>query len=127
MDRDLTIMIYGAIMGVVGSVLTSLVSALFQLWLERREYDRRQSEQQRKQLKHIHIPTDEEVISINSGQYAGHPTEPQHKAAEAGSILLSVVLGSLLVYQTNDPMLGFTFTAMLGFFITNRIIKFLRR
>jgi hypothetical protein len=47
MDRDLTIMIYGAIMGVAGSLLTSIVSALFQFWLERREHERRQHEERR--------------------------------------------------------------------------------
>ena len=44
LDQDLTIMIYGAIMGVVGSILTSLVTTIFQFWLERREHERRQHE-----------------------------------------------------------------------------------
>ena len=38
MDRDRVVMIYGAIMGVVGSIVTSILPALFQLWLDCREY-----------------------------------------------------------------------------------------
>ena len=41
MDSDLTVMIYGVIMGVAGSILTSIISALFQFWLPRREHERR--------------------------------------------------------------------------------------
>lgn len=43
MERDLLVMIYGAIMGVLGSLVTSIVTALFHFWLERREYERRKS------------------------------------------------------------------------------------
>ena len=39
MERDLLIMIYGAIMGVVGSIVTSIVTAIFHFWLDRREYE----------------------------------------------------------------------------------------
>ena len=62
MERDLLFMIYGAIMGVVGSIVTSIVTALVHLWLDRREYQRRQSEEHDRQLKRIHIPTDEEIL-----------------------------------------------------------------
>jgi hypothetical protein len=37
MDHDLTLMIHGALMGVLGSILTSLVTVTFQYWLARRE------------------------------------------------------------------------------------------
>ena len=46
MDRDLTIMIYGALMGVASSIVTSLVTTTFQFWLTRREYERRLKEEQ---------------------------------------------------------------------------------
>ena len=127
MDRDLTIMIYGAIMGVVGSILTSLVTTIFQVWLARREQERRQAEERHRQLRLIHLPTDEDVIRINATR-AGEPLpEGQRTAAEAGSIALSVFVSGLLVYQTDDPMLGFSFTAMLGYLFTNRMLRALRR
>lgn len=64
MDSDLIVMIYGAIMGVVGSLLTFMISALFQFWLARREHERRQSEERSYRLRQIHLPTDEEVIRL---------------------------------------------------------------
>ncbi len=94
MERDLLVMIYGAIMGVVGSIVTSLVTATFQLWLERREYERRQAQEHHRQLKQIHLPTDEEVRLINSDHQNEHGPETTRAAAEAGSILLSLILSS---------------------------------
>jgi predicted PurR-regulated permease PerM len=119
-------MIYGAIMGVVGSILSSLVTLMFQFWLTRRENERRQSEEKSRHLRSIHLPTDEEVIMINSGHQIGNLPEPQPKAAETGSILISVLVSGALVYQTNDPMLGFAFAALLGFLVTNRLIRLLK-
>lgn len=123
MDRDLTMMIYGAIMGVIGSIVTSLVAALFQFWLERREYERRQSEAQTRQLRQIRLPTDEEVILLNTGRNDGDLSESQRHPA--GSLVLSVVISSLLVYQTHDPILGFAFAAVLGFLMTRRLLRLL--
>jgi predicted PurR-regulated permease PerM len=127
MDHDLTIMIYGAIMGVVGSILTSIVTTIFQFWLERREQERRHNEERSRQLRHIHLPTDEEIIIINSSRDQEITPEGQRKAAEAGSIALSLFVGGFMVYQTHDLMLGFAFTFMLGFLLTNRVIRALKR
>jgi hypothetical protein len=113
-------------MGVVGSILTSIVTTMFQLWLTRRENERKQNEERSRQLRHIHLPSDEEVISINARREHGNP-EPQHRAAEAGSIVVSVLISSALVYQTNDPMLAFSFAALLGFLFTNLVIRALKR
>jgi len=120
MDHDLTIMIYGAIMGVVGSVLSSIVTALFQLWLARREDERRRSEDRSRQ---IHLPTDEDVININASRDHEETPEGQRKAAEAGSLALSAFVGGLMVYRTHDSMLGFAFTFMLSFLLTKRLIR----
>jgi hypothetical protein len=120
MNHDLTIMIYGAIMGVVGSILTSIVTTIFHFWLERREYERRQNEERSRQLRHIHLPTEEEIIIINSSRDQEPIPEGQRKA---GSIAVSLFVGGIMVYQTHDPMLGFAFTFMLGFLLTNRVIK----
>ena len=117
MERDLLVMIYGAIMGVVGSIVTSIVTAVFQLWLERREYDRRQSQERERQLRQIHLPTDEDVRRINEEQSADHP-EPARTLAEAGSVMISILLSSLVVYKTRDSMLGFSFGFLLGFLLT---------
>jgi hypothetical protein len=128
MDHDLTIMIYGAIMGVVGSILTSVVTTIFQFWLARREDERKQHEARSRALRQIHLPTDEEIIKINAGRdhEEDHEAQRKAKAAQAGSIALSTFVGGLLVYQTRDPMLGFTFAAMLGFLMTNRLLRALR-
>jgi hypothetical protein len=123
MERDLLVMIYGAIMGVVGSIVTSIVTALFHFWLERREYERRQSEERHRQLKQIHLPTDEEVRLINSDRQTEQSPEVARTAAEAGSILLSVILSSAAVFRTSDPYLGFAFGACLGFLVTRRITR----
>jgi hypothetical protein len=128
MDHDLTIMIYGALMGVVSSILTSLVTTSFQFWLTRREYERRLKEEREKQVSQIYLPTGEEIIAIISqGQIENNMPASSHKVAEAGSLILSILLGSVLVYQTRDAMLGFAFAAILGFLFMNRVIRFLRR
>ena len=127
MERDLMVMIYGAIMGIVGSILTSIVTAVFQLWLERREFDRRKSLERDRQLKQIHLPTQEEVRIINAEHQNDGQPEPAHSLAEAGSVVVSILLSSLVVYQTKDLMLGFAFGALLGFLATNRLIKALKR
>jgi predicted PurR-regulated permease PerM len=123
MDHDLTIMIYGAIMGVVGSVLSSIVAALFQLWLARREDERKRSEDRSRQLRQIHLPTDEDVIKINAGRDHEETPEGQRKTAEAGSLALSAFVGGLMVYKTHDPMLGFAFTFMLSFLLTKHVTR----
>ena len=127
MERDLLFMIYGAIMGVVGSIVTSIVTAVFHLWLERHEYERRQNEEYYRQLRQIHLPTDEEVMMINSDRENEHPPEVARTAAEAGSLLISIILSSAAVYNTRDPYLGFAFGACLGFLATQRITRALKR
>ena len=127
MERDLLVMIYGAIMGVVGSIVTSLVTATFQLWLERREYERRQAEEHHRQLKQIHLPTDEEVMLINSDHQNEHSSETTRAAAETGSMLLSLILSSAAVYTARDPILGFSFGACLGFLIMRRITRVIKQ
>ena len=123
MERDLLIMIIGAIMGVVGSIITSIVTAIFHFWLDRREYERRKSEERQRELQHIHIPTEEELRTINAELQNEHASEGVRTVAEAGSILFSVILSSAAVYQTRDPYLGFAFGSCLGFLVTRRITR----
>ena len=78
-------------------------------------------------MNQIYLPTDEAVTAIISNDYQLNQPEASHRAAEAGSIIFSIIVGSLLVYQTRDPILGLAFTAILGFLITNRTIKLLKR
>lgn len=127
MDNDLIVMIYGALMGVVSSIVTSLVTTTFQFWLARREYERRLREEQEKQIRQIYLPTGEEVIAIISQEPIANQPQIPHRVAEVGSLILSIILGSVLVYQTDDPLLGFAFTAILGFLLTNRVIRVLKR
>lgn len=130
MDRDVLLMIYGALMGVASSIITSLVTFMLQLWLERREYERRQNEERKKKIQQIYLPTNEEVEAINLGRENGKRPEVPQRTNEAGSLVLSiisVIACSLLAFQMNSPALSFAFTAILSFFLTNRIIRFLRR
>src|SRR5215212_920957 len=127
MERDLTIMIYGAIMGVVGSIVSSLISTAFQFWLARREEERKQGEAQRRKLRQIHLPTDEEVILINTQRSNESESDAPRKAAETGSLVLSSFISGALVHRTNDPMLGFAFAACLGFLMTRWAVRRLRR
>jgi len=123
MERDLLVMIYGAIMGIAGSIITSIVTALFHLWLDRREYERRRTEEQQRQLRQIHLPTDDDIRMINEDREDEGQPEAARTAAEAGSILVSILLSSLVVYHTRDLVLGFVFGACLGFLIGRRIIN----
>ena len=123
MESDLLVMIYGAIMGVVGSIVTSLVTALFQLWLDRREHEKRLAEERERRLKQIHLPTDEEIRMINADHNGEHTPEAARTLAQAGSVLFSMILSSAAVYQVRDPRLGFAFGACLGFLVTKRITK----
>ena len=127
MERDLIVMIYGAIMGVVGSIITSIVTAFFHFWLERREYERRKIEERQRQLKQIYLPTDEEVRTIYLEHQEEQHAEPARTLAGAGSLLVSVLLSSLTVYQTHDPRLAFLFGACLGYLLTNRVIRTFKR
>ena len=127
MENDLMVMLYGALMGVVGSIVTSIVTTVFQSWMERREYDRRRSEEHTSRLRQIHLPTEEDVRSINAEQQNEHAPEAARTTAEAGAVLLSIVLSSTVVYQTRDPLLGFSFGASPGFLLTHRLTRFLRR
>ncbi len=67
------------------------------------------------------------MIRINANRDSDDVPEEPRKAAGPRSIALSVFVGSLLVYQTNDPMLEFAFSAMLGYLATNRVLRALRR
>ena len=57
MDRDLMMIIYGAVIGVGSSIITTL----FQHWLERREYERRRREEEKRKKTGVYIPTTEEL------------------------------------------------------------------
>jgi predicted PurR-regulated permease PerM len=127
MERDVVVMIYGAIMGVVGSILTSILTALFQLWLDRREYRRRQTEEHDRRLRQIHLPTDEDVRLISQEHQNEQSPETARTSASAGAVLLSLMISSTLVFQTRDPFLGFSFAAALGFLFTRRLTRYLRR
>ena len=127
MEHDLLVMIYGAIIGVVGSIVTSIVTAVFHFWLDRREYERRRSEEHQRQHMQIYLPTNEEVMMINADHQNEQPPEAARTVAEAGSVFISVILSSAAVYQTRDPILGFSFGACLGFLMTRRIIAAIKR
>ena len=65
-DHDVLMMIYGALIGVVSSIATSL----FQSWLNRREHERQRKEEEKRARQKIQIPTTEEVRAINLDRLA---------------------------------------------------------
>jgi len=78
LSYDAQLIVLGAIIGLVSSLLTSIITALFQSWLNRREYIIRQRWEKEEKLKEIYIPTREEVERIiaethamKSGKYHG--------------------------------------------------------
>lgn len=130
MDRDVLLMIYGAVIGVASSILTSLVTFMIQLWFERREYERRQNEEHKKHIGQIHLPTHKEIEEINLRRENGQQPELPHRVNEVGSLvlsLISMITCGLLAFQMNSPTFSFAFTAILAFLITNRIIRLLKR
>ena len=127
MDHDLLMMLYGALIGAVSRVMGSMVEATFQQWLERRDEDRRQSEEQERRASQIYLPTAEEVQAITSQQYEENQAAAQRKVVGTGSILLSVVGGAFLVHQVREPYLSLGFGAMVSYLLINSIINRLRR
>lgn len=130
MDRDVLLLIYGALIGVASSITTSLITFMVQLWLERREYERRQAEEHKKQIGQIHLPTKKEIEEINLHRENGHQPELPRRTNEVGSLvlsLISMIACGLLAFQMNSPTLSFLFPAIFGFLMTNRLIRLLRR
>ena len=127
MDHDLLMMLYGALVGAGSRVITSMLESTFQLWLEHRDHERRQSEEQHKQATQIYLPTAEEVRAITSHRYQeGQATAPR-QAVGTGSIILSVVGGGFLIYQAREPILSLGFAAIVSYLLTDSIIKRLKK
>jgi hypothetical protein len=127
MDHDLLMMLYGALMGASSRVITSMVESTFQLWLEHRDHERRQSEEQHRQATQIYLPTAEEVRAITSHRYQESQAVGSHSAIGTGSIVLSMVGGGLLIHQAREPILSLGFAAVVSYMLTNSIIKRLRK
>jgi hypothetical protein len=126
MDHDLLMMFYGALVGAGSRVITSAVESTFQLWLEHRDHERQQSEEQHKQATQIYLPTAEEVRAITSHRYQESQAAAPRRAVGTGSIVLSVVGGGLLIHQAREPFLSLGFAAVVSYLITNSIINRLR-
>lgn len=122
MDHDLTLMIYGALMGVLGSIVTSIVTVSFQYRLARREYERRREEQ----IRQIHLPTSEEIVIIGSQGRDSGQAPGSRKAVRTGSEIISVAVGGVLVHQSGSPLLDFAFACGLGILFTRYMFRSLR-
>jgi hypothetical protein len=127
MDHDLLMMLYGALIGATSRVITSMVESAFQLWLERRDEERRQSEERSRQASQIYLPTAEEVQAITSQQYEEHQAAAQRKVMATGSIVVSVVGGGFLIHQAREPILSLGFAALVSYLLTNSLFKLLKR
>jgi hypothetical protein len=127
MDHDLLMMLYGALIGAASRVMTSMVESAFQLWLERRDEKRRQSEEHSRRASQIYLPTAEEVEAITSQQYEEHQAAAQRKAVGTGSLVLSVMGSGFLIHQAREPILSLGFAALVSYLLTNSLFKRLRR
>ena len=123
MDHDRLMMLYGALVGAGSRVVTDMVMSVFQLWLERRDQDRRESEEHVRQITQIYLPTAEEVRAITSHRYEESQPAAPRRTVGTGSIVLSVVGGGFLIYQAREPMLSMCFGAVMSFLLTNNLLK----
>lgn len=123
MDHDLLMMLYGALVGAGSRVVSDMVMSIFQLWLERRDHERRETEEHIRQTTQIYLPTAEEVRAITSHRYQEHQAAAPRRAVGTGSIVLSVVGGGFLIYQAREPMLSLCFGAMVSFMLTNNLLN----
>ena len=127
MDHDLMMMLYGALIGAVSRVITSLLESTFQQWMEHREQERQANEEQIKRTTQIYLPTAEEVRAITTNRYQESQATTPRKKVGTGSILLSVVGSGFLVHQAREPILSLGFAAAVSYLLTNSLLKRLRR
>jgi len=123
MDHDLLMMLFGALVGAGSRVASDMVMSVFQLWLERRDHERRETEEHIRQATQIFLPTAEEVRAITAHRYQENQAAAQSRTVGTGSIVLSVVGGGFLIYQAREPMLSLCFGAMVSFMMTNSLLK----
>ena len=123
MDHDLLMMLYGALAGAGSRVASDMVMSVFQLWLERRDHARRESEEHIRQATQIYLPTAEEVRAITSHRYQENQGAAPRRPMGTGSIVLSAVGGGFLIYQAREPMLSLCFGAVISFMLTNSLLK----
>ena len=123
MDHDLLMMLYGALVGAGSRVVSDMVMSVFQLWLERHDQERRQSEEHDRKATQIYLPTAEEVRAITSHRYPENPAAGPRRAVGTGSIVLSVVGSGFLIHQAREPMLSLCFAAVTSFLLTNSLLK----
>ena len=116
MDHDLLMMIYGGLIGASSSILTSFFASLFQSWLNRREYKRRQREEQDKRMQQIYLPTSEEIRDINSRHKIDRKKTISYVISPL-AILFSIFACGAWIYQLHNPTLGLVLTAILVFLI----------
>ena len=127
MDHDLLMMLYGALVGAGSRVISDMVMSVFQLWLERRDQERRENQEHLRQATQIYLPTAEEVRAITSHRYQEHQATTPRQTIGTGSVVLSVVGGGFLIYQTREPMLCLCFGAVISFLVTNNLLQRIKK
>jgi hypothetical protein len=141
MDHNLLMMLYGALIGVGSSIITSL----FQSWLEALEYERRKKkEEQEKKKRSIYVPTSDEVKIIIEQHFKNSSSSKQYALKsensfkswisallfqkEARFVLVALVVvitvGTIyLLYLADNPILFLIVTAFVTFVFATIIIK----
>jgi len=138
MDHDLLMMIYGAVIGIGSSVITTL----FQSWLSRRERVRQLKEEQGNKLQQIYLPTTQEVEQYAKGERIAQAAGGKASANKTSVTLFGVpsyyfwisgmitllICSSIvfLVHWIDNPVLYLIVAASVGFALTYIATKVLK-
>ncbi len=135
MSHDLQMMIYGALIGIGSSFITTL----FQSWINRRDHEKQRKEEQKRENQKILIPTIDEVNAIKNSKYPRDkmPEDESSNRIDVAIITgLSPLLVSLLllcgyigygVYLSNSPTFYLLAAWLITFAATYLFLKFMRK
>jgi hypothetical protein len=133
MSHDVLMMVYGALIGVGSSIITTL----FQSWINRLERKRQYKEEKKREQRNIQIPTASEINAIRSGKYLRPESDDtlntdNRMMRRRGCALYPVTLFlglllcggiSYLIYRIDNPILYLIVSGLVGFSVTFIIIK----
>lgn len=96
-DHDVQLIIVGALIGLVSSVLTSL----FQAWLSRREYRAKKRDELSRALRHIQVATLEDIGQYGRKEFSrltdGQSKSRQEDNRRRSTLLTRVIISAVVV------------------------------
>ncbi len=129
MDHDLLMMIYGALIGLGSSIIT----ILFQSWINRREHERQLREETRRKRQEIYLPTSEEVQAIVHGKIPPVKAEVVEVAPDIlpaklflGILILIIICAGLAYFSfwLKYPVAYFLLAGFITFLISYVAIRY---